>query len=666
MRIRINHDVVMTRTAFIGTLEIDNGGDTSISGVRVTLDFRDGAGISAANKFVTEGPVLSQLTAIDGNGVLAGGATGSAVYTFIPTSDAAPDQPYSYQIGGTLRYLDDGQEVIVPLLSAPLTVYPEAKLNLVYFQQRDVYGDDPFTAPVEPSEPYTLGLIVKNVGAGDAKNFEITSAQPEIIENEKGLLIDFSIIGTRVDSNAVSPSLTASLGNITAGTAKEVTWQMISSLQGKFISFDATFEHVDGLGHTNLSLINSIETHELIHTVLANRAGDDAIPDFLVNDFDDAENLPDLLYLNDGSVMPVNVITDGSFDGNAGPGHLKVQLTTTVSNGWNYIQLPDPGVGYILASVVRSDGKVLSLTNNAWTTDRSFPSSSPGAIQENLLHLFDWAGTGSYVLSYRSTNTTAPYIVDFVDVTPFTQTGAVSSATIIFSEALDLATFDYSSLTLTRDGSANLINVSSGVTITLMSNATYSVNGLAALTALDGNYTLTINGNNIYDVWGNNAGNISDSISWAKGNAAPVVQSISPISPNPRNVPVSSINLTFSKPINLGTFDRNALTLTLNGGVNLIDNNVIVSALNGTNFSITGLGGLTGAEGSYVLTVAATNVLDILGTPGLGAKSVSWTMITDGPRITALQQITTNPRNIVVQTLNLTFSHAIDPATFDL
>ncbi len=665
VRLRINQEVVMTRSAFVGTLEIENGGLSSITGVQVTLDFRDGGGTNAANKFVTEGPVLSGLTAVNGSGELAGGATGAATYTFIPTTDAAPNQPNTYQIGGTLRYIDDGQEVVVPLLSAPITVYPEAKLDLVYFQQRDVYGDDPFTLPIEPSEPYTLGLIVKNIGAGDAKSFEITSGQPQIIENEKGLLIDFSIIGTRVGSNAISPSLTAKLGSILAGTAKVVTWDLISSLQGKFISFEASFEHVDGLGRTNLSLINSVETHELTHAVRANRVTDDGIVDFLVNDFADPQNLPDLLYLNTGAIEPVNVVTNGSFDAPAGPGHLQVQLTATVGAGWNYLRLPDPGPGYLLASVVRSDGKPLALTNNAWTTDRTFPSSSPGAIKENLVHLFDWAGPGQYTLTYRSTNTATPYIVQFVPVTPFTQTGAVATATIIFSEQLNLATFDFSALTLTRDGGTNLITAASGVTVSAAGGYSYTINGLAALTSVDGNYTLTVSGQNLFDVWGNTVGNASASISWAKGNAAPVVESITTVAPNPRNTPVASLLITFSKALNPATFTLDDLALTLDNGANLIGPDVVITTADNTTFAVSGLGGLTGAEGDYVFTVNAATVTDSVGTAGLGASVVAWQMITSAPRITALPPVNTNPRNIVVQNLEVTFSHPINPATFN-
>ncbi|HEX5400652.1 MAG TPA: Ig-like domain-containing protein [Verrucomicrobiae bacterium] len=673
VRLEIDQDVVLTRTAFKGTLEINNGGDHAIDNIQVSLDFRNGTNGAAADKFVVEGPALSALHAVDGTGTLDGGATGLAVYTFVPTLDAAPYEPETFQIGGTLSYTDNGQQVTVPLLSAPITVYPEAKLNLAYFQQRDVYGDDPFTPQVEPSEPFTLGLLVENVGAGMAHRFTITTAQPKIVDNEKGLLINFSIIGTKVGDFPISPSLTGDLGDIAPGGVKEITWDMLSTLQGKFISFDATFQHINDLGATNTSLINSVEIHELIHKVLANRTlqydgagtNDDDVPDFLVNDIPDPGHLPDALYLSEGAEAPVNVITNAAINGAIGAGHLQSQLTATVSNGWNYIQAPDPGPGFLLQRVVRSDGKVLSLTNNAWTTDRSFPASSTSAVRENLLHLFDWAGSGDYTLYYRSTNTTPPAIVQLGPVTPFIQPGAVSAVHIVFSEPVDLVTFDAGTLTLTRNGGANLIGPGSGVTVTHVSGATYSINGLDTLTAADGNYQLTVNGSGIDDLWGNNAGNVLASAQWTLGNAPVVVETLDAVSPNPRNFPVPSVNVTFSRAINPATFDYHALSLTRNGGANLITSGVTITPVSGNTYSVGGLNPLTGTEGDYALTVDAGAVQDSGGVAGFGSATTTWTMVTTGPRIVALEQLAANPRNIVVQSLNVTFAQPVDPATFD-
>ena len=636
----------------------------AISGIQVQLNFQNGTNGDASGMFIVEGPVLNGLTAVDGSGSVAPGTSGSAVYTFIPTDDAAPTEPTTYQIGGTLSYSNNGQQVTVPLLSTPITVYPEAKLDLLYFQQRDVYGDDPFTPQIEPSEPFPLGLIVKNVGAGTAYGFQITSGQPQIVDNEKGLLISFSILGTMVGDQPISPSLSATLGDIAPGGSKEVTWEMISSLQGHFLSFSATFQHVDDLGKTNTSLIQSVEIHSLVHQVQANRPGDDDLPDFLVNDIPNPDGLPDTLYMSDGSTTIIDVTTNATVKGSIGPGSLSVEVTAAVGGGWNYIQLPDPGVGYLLDHVVRSDGVSLMMTNDAWTTDRSFQGDAPEAIINYLLHIFDWAGSGTYTVYYRSTNTTPPSVVQLAGVTPFTQNNPVSSLNVTFSEPIDLSTFNFSSISLTRDGSPNLISADSGITVTAVASNTYSINGLQGLTAPTGNYQLTLNGAGIYDLWGNSAGNVSVSTQWAEGNAAVVVQSMDAVSPNPRNIPLASEGVLFSKPINSATLNPGALSLTLNGGANLITGAVTITSSSPTNVTINGLGALTAAPGNYTFTVNAAGIQDTTGVSGFGSQSVSWTMITTNPTISGLQPITTNPRNIVVPSLTVSFSEPVNPATF--
>jgi len=666
VRIEINQQVVLTRTAFTGTLQIDNGDSNPITDVQVTLNFLDSTNGDASADFVTEGPVLGSLTAVDGTGTIAASTTGSAVYTFVPTLNAAAYQPATYQIGGTLSYVDNGQQVTVPLLSSPLTVYPEARLDLIYFQQRDVYGPDPLDPQVSvPSQPFDLGLIVKNVGAGKAHSFQISSGQPQIMDNEKGLLIDFTIIGTEVGDQPESPSLSANLGDIDPGGTKEVDWDLLSTLAGKFISFSATFTHVNDLGATNTSLIDNVEIHSLTHKVLADRPTDDDVPDFLVNDIPNPESLPDTLYLSDGSLAAVNVITNGVFDGPAGSGHLAVQLTTTVSNGWNYIQLPDPGVGYVLDKAVRSDGLVLPMTNDAWTTSLSFPSSSTAPLPQNLVHLFDWAGTGEYTLYYHSTNTVPPAITQLGPVTPFIQPGALSSVDVAFSEPVDPTTFSYTNLSLTLNGGANLLASGNGIGLALVAGTNYVISGLAPYTAAAGNYQLTITGAGIYDLWGNNAGNVSAATTWSEGNAAVVVQNITPVSPNPRNAPVTDVTVTFSKAINAATFTSSALSLTINGGPNLITSGVTITPQSATAFTINGLGQLTGAQGNYALTVNLAAIQDAADQPGFGSASTTWTTITTGPAITLLEPIATNPRNIVVQTLQIGFSEPIDPTTLN-
>src|SRR6202034_3425904 len=53
--------------------------------------------------------------------------------------------------------------------------------------------------------------------------------------------------------------------------------------------------------------------------------------------------------------------------------------------------------------------------------------------------------------------------------------------------------------------------------------------------------------------------------------------SVSPVSPNPRNAAVSSTDVTFTQPIDTSSLTKGALTLTDNGGPNLITGAVTIS-----------------------------------------------------------------------------------------
>ena len=179
----------------------------------------------------------------------------------------------------------------------------------------DVYGDDPLTPQVEPSIPFPFGLIMRNTGYGAASNVTIQSAQPQIVDNAKGLLVNFTLLSTQVNAQFAQPTLTANLGDIGPGQRAEAVWMMESPLAGTFTDYSATFTHVNPLGATQLSLINSINVHELTHAVRVLWPADDNIPDFLVVDHPNTADLPDTLYCSDGRVEAVNLATNILTDG---------------------------------------------------------------------------------------------------------------------------------------------------------------------------------------------------------------------------------------------------------------------------------------------------------------------------------------------------------------
>ncbi len=113
--------------------------------------------------------------------------------------------------------------------------------------------------------------------------------------------------------------------------------------------------------------------------------------------------------------------------------------------------------------------------------------------------------------------------------------------------------------------------------------------------------------------------------------AALAVMSIATVSPDPRNSVVSSIDVTFNEPVKPGTFTRSALTLTDNGGSNLITSAVTVALLSGSTYQINGLAGLTLADGSYTLMVNSALVQDQYGVAGTNALSTVWLMDATAP-----------------------------------
>jgi len=615
VRIQLDQTAVTTRDVFTGGLEIDNGSTTAnLTGVEVNLQFVDLAGNPANDKFTIEGPDLTGLTAVDGTGVVLPGGTGLAKYTIIPDDDAAASGPTQYLLEGTLSYIDPatGAKVVIPLIGSTITVLPSPQIVLNYFLQKDVVGDDPSTPQVEPSEPFTLGLLATNLGQGTATNFTVTSAQPTIVENQKGLLINFNIISSQVGDQPSNPSLTVDLGNLAPGQSQVATWSLTSSLAGQFVDYAATFSHDDALGGLNTSDIESVAIHELVHAVQANRPGDDDLPDFLANDSQNPDGLPDTLYLSDGTVAPVSIATSAATDGPVTPDHREVQLTADQSSGWSYIQVADPGYGWKLERVVRSDGVSLLVGPDVWQTDKVFNSTTNKFDTVPLLHLLDYNGTGSYTLYYVKDISTPPTITTISPVSPDPRNAPVDSIDVTFSEAIDPSTFDNNAITLTRNGGPNLITGAVNIQAVDATDATYQISGLTGLTAADGAYTLTVSAAQVVDL-GDNTGSGTASINWSNGIAPPYVKQLVLVGPSIRNTAADAIDVQLSLPIDPASFTTTALSLTRDGAVVALPSGVTVSATDGTgtDFEIQGLSAATTPDGTYGLTVDASGLREI-------------------------------------------------------
>ena len=399
--LEIDQSAVVTRNAFKATLNLSNGAAQSISDLSVTINPADSDKNPATNAFFIQDPFLTGIGAVNGTGTLTPGASGQATWTIIPTRTAAPNGPVKYAIGGTLSYTLDGEKVVIPLFPVPITVLPDPRLAVDYFLEHNVYSDDPFTDPIEPAIPYGLGILVKNNGLGVANNFTITSAQPKIIDNRNGLAIAFQLIDSQAGKDqTLSPSLTIGLGDIGTNQAAVGIWYMVSTLEGSFISYDASFHHTDALGGTNTSIVDSVTIHGMSHIVRITQPLDDMVPDFLAIDGTNVDALPNNVYSSDGSVYPVKALTNLVAIGAPDLFHPEVTVTVPTTKGWTYMEIIDPGDGLLtVGSVKRQDGSELLVGPNVWQTPQRLHMVPPQ--NQNLIHIFDNNPGGTYTINYH-------------------------------------------------------------------------------------------------------------------------------------------------------------------------------------------------------------------------------------------------------------------------
>ncbi|MBQ0157377.1 MAG: hypothetical protein KBT22_12535, partial [Bacteroidales bacterium] len=523
VKLQISQTLTMTREAFDGTLTVNNGNESgAMEGFKVVLEVRNDKGELSNDLFQINTEKLTGVTAVDGTGEIAPKSEGTALFRFIPEKGAAPKAPVNYSFGGYIVYVDpsSGDTVKADLYPVTLTVNPSPDLQIDYFMQRNILGDDALTLDrVEPSVPAALGVRIDNQGYGDAKKVKLETAQPVIVDNEKGLLIDFAIIGSSLNGKDCDlGSENIDFGNIEALSAKTGVWWMTSSLLGHFTKYEASVVHANSFGNPDLSLVKGIAIHELIKTVDAYGVKEDNVTDFLVNDIEDENDTPDALYYSNGGKDTVVKAQYAKLDKKkVTASDTMITLTVTPSNsGWNYVQMEDPGDNcFEIQKVVRVKDSVEIPLDNVWTTFVNLPDGAE-PIYVNRLHFLDYMttlGENDYNI-YYSVNKNVLNVAEILG-TPKTEvavTSPVDSVIVKFDHKIQKESFDYNDIELFCQGGDNLSD--STITVAKRDDYTYVVN-IASKTTKSGFYKIEVNVNNVYDQDGY-PGNLGKNATWSQ------------------------------------------------------------------------------------------------------------------------------------------------------
>ena len=421
VKIEIKQELTLERQAFDAEMKINNTTDTGvIEDVAIEVKITDEAGTPVlatdnpndlSAKFFVRLSNKENIVAIDGTGTVNPATTSVINWLIIPAPGSAGISPTGkkYRVGATLTYTFGGEATVLNVAPDVITVKPLPLLTLDYFLTQDVWADDPLTPAIEPIEPFTLGVRVKNNGQATARNLKIDSAQPKIIENNQGLLINFLLTGSYVNDAPVQNTLLIDFGDIAAGTSTMGRWNMETTLAGKFTEFTARFSHADELGGSLTSILQATNAHFLIRDVRVDLPGRDYVRDFLARDGDVIR-----VYESDG---PDTEVTDRSSvatltAGTGSNGNASYKLSFPATAGFAYVRLPDPFNGSkALGQIVRSDGKTL-LPENVWLSKTRNAQSKQW---EYWVNFFDVNTTGQYDSEFQAPPPLAlPPVVQFI------------------------------------------------------------------------------------------------------------------------------------------------------------------------------------------------------------------------------------------------------------
>ncbi|MBR6188343.1 MAG: hypothetical protein IKQ59_05235 [Prevotella sp.] len=528
VKLEIKQTMAMTRQAFRGTLTVTNNDETMpMENIRLTLNVSNltTSQVATSHEFQINGESLEGFTgdvALGSSWHLDANSSGTATILFIPTKYAAPEEPVEWSFGGTLSYNDPstGLEVTRELYPVTLTVKPSPELDLTYFMQRDVYGDDPLTLDaVEPMKPAEFALLINNKGYGDATNVRMQTEQPRIIENEKGLYIDFEIISSQVNGGDAALSFGQTIANdfgtIPAHSQMYAQWWLTSTLLGHFTEYNVQASHITSYGNPDLSLLDQVTIHELIHgfdlpgsvdvSSATESGGTPAFPQraFLVNDVIDANDTPDRLYFTNGETADVITALSATIE-RTSPTTCVLTITPTLT-GWNYGSILDPTHGYAeLKSIVRqSDGAELG-SSRFWQTDRTLRDGKDW-LYEHRLHFVDEFADGNPVTYILTFDPMPETVLEVRTIGPVPAEGQIAEAdietlTVDFNKEIDAATFTGDDITFAVQG---VKQNASQIGISTEDNKSFTLNMRTLNATLpNGYYTLTVQTADITDAEG--------------------------------------------------------------------------------------------------------------------------------------------------------------------
>lgn len=680
VKIRFTQSAVMTREAFEGIMTFSNGssfGDLKDVSFRVYVHDMNGVDVSEHFRITyhsIEG-IESFVPGEDGlyGGVLPSGESGEVYIQYIPDRTLAQEGSQDYRFGAELMYTDPGTGSTREVIMTPvvLTVNPSPSLEMHYFLSEDVYSDDPHTDEVEVALNAEIGFIVNNRGNGVAKNFTMSDFRHEFTENEKGLALELTMMGSSLNGGEVQQSgMSLNFGNLEAGSTNTAVWYFQTNMHGYFSDYSASYTRVDSMGDvafmtngTDVSLIESITTHMLTKSV--NADGDER-PDFLVNDKDDFNDMADGLYFGDGSYADVNgVVNIHSTTGTLGMGNYTITLTMYAAEGWNYFRVNDPGEGNWRIESISVGGVELD-SSLLWQTDRIFAGDGSATYVDRLHWVaeFEQSGYVDFTVTYSSVDEKAPGVEAISGVEDkSTVREALNALTVTFDEEVNTSTFSLNNISLKLQN--EYVDLTGLTWVWAEDGKSLTFTNLSKYTQNEGLYVLKVLNGGVADVYGNTGEGSGRQLMWTYATTKVALEMLEGYTDRKLNKRVDTLEVTFTDAV--AVFGTEALSIvhtaldgTETSVTDLSGLSITATDSSNTKFVISGLSSIQNSgDGTYSLTVDSEKVQDADGNSGTGSMPADWNLHETPPGVVEHSFIEAEQIVQEIDTVTLQFSHEV-------
>jgi hypothetical protein len=215
--------------------------------MEITIVISDSDGAAVAHNFAITPTSPTTITDI------LGGGSETVRWILVPGELGITDaRGELFYVSAIMSYTIGGESQIIHTIAREIRVKPAPKLVLNYY----VPGPD------ADCTTFPLYVEVENVGHGWARGLRIETAQPRMVDNPSGLLIDFEITEAMLEDELVpNGSLTLEFGDLAPGETKEGSWLLQSNRSGGFVEFSSDFKHRNTLGVPIPPLIAEINTY---------------------------------------------------------------------------------------------------------------------------------------------------------------------------------------------------------------------------------------------------------------------------------------------------------------------------------------------------------------------------------------------------------------------